>query len=333
MYDSAVEFPFAVHDVLAGDVPQAELAHLHAVTAFTVSRLMGSDGQGEFWCAQLSSPACRRINEADSARYDHGMLGRDEHGLYAWAHYIALRPHHPGVFRADCAGIAADLAYVVDVSLGADDVFESSKVDWVATVIVSATPAVNRGLSAAAAPPYRAVAVAPSRRLHDGTGSPASHLRQGLDEVIVSLADLTGTVVAQIPRPVEVKARKHSRHRGVGPSYSWDGHEVRYHTLDPVEGQLVWSSTTDLDEALSWMADDVARSVALSWAQRTPAAHTMGAGELRWMLATPMWLTLMTALDSAWAERTRNQIALLRRRQGPRQHTSDSNYFAGRAGR
>ena len=310
-YQSAVVFPFVVRDVLAPRPSEAEAEHLLGLSAVTLTRLVGADGQGEFWCAQLNDPVCRRISDADSARYGYDMVGRDGEGLYAWAHYIALRPHYTGVFGPDCPDVAADLAYVVDVSLGVDAVFESHKVDWAATVIVGGSSSANEGRPATVEMSQVVGDPATPRRL-DGAAS-AEDLGRGLDKVVAALADLTGTDITEIPRPAEVKARSHSRHRGVGPSYSWDGREMRYHTVDPSDGQLVWWSTADLDEGLFWMADDVARSVALSWARRAPASQTMSDGQVRWMLAIPMWLTLMASLNLEWAEKTRSRIALLRR--------------------
>jgi hypothetical protein len=60
------------------------------------------------------------------------------------------------------------------------------------------------------------------------------------------------------------------------------------------------------------MVDDVARAVAWVWARRTPAARTMNDDDVQWLLATPMWLTLMTALDASWAAKTRARISALR---------------------
>ncbi len=73
-------------------------------------------------------------------------------------------------------------------------------------------------------------------------------------------------------------------------------------------------STADPEEALYWMVDDVARSLAWSWAQRTPASRTMDRDQVKWLLAVPMWLTLVTALDGGeWARKTRGRISELRK--------------------
>ena len=68
---------------------------------------------------------------------------------------------------------------------------------------------------------------------------------------------------------------------------------MRYHTVDPRRGP-VWQSTADPREALYWMVDDVARSVAWTWARRTPAARMTNDDDVQWLLVAP-WLTLITA--------------------------------------
>lgn len=135
---------------------------------------------------------------------------------------------------------------------------------------------------------------------------------RALDGVIATLGGLTGIPISEDPRPTEVKTRKHSHYQGTGPSYSFDGSEMRYHTSDPVHG-LLWRSTSDPDEALYWIADDVARSMAWSWSRRTPSARVMDPFKLRGLLAVPLWQTLMTALDVRWAGRTRVRISEIRR--------------------
>ena len=118
---------------------------------------------------------------------------------------------------------------------------------------------------------------------------------------------LSGSVVADIPRPQEVKAHKQPPHRGQAPTYSFTGSEVRYQTVDTDTSPRI-GSTADPEEALYWMADDVARSLAWSWAQRTPAARMLDRGQVKWLLAVPMWLTLVTALDVEWGRKTRGRI-------------------------
>jgi hypothetical protein len=53
-----------------------------------------------------------------------------------WTYYIALQTHDAVTFSPDAHSVVVDLAYVIDPSLGYDAAFDSSKVDWVATVTV-----------------------------------------------------------------------------------------------------------------------------------------------------------------------------------------------------
>ncbi|WP_157838284.1 hypothetical protein [Mycolicibacterium aromaticivorans] len=324
------EFPVVVREVLSSTGPQSELDAAMATYAVTLGCLTGAQGEaehwcGEYWCAQLMQPIQRPIADVDRPRYDPAYVGADGDGLFAWTHYIALRPHAAGALEPGAQSVVADFAYVVDASLGAGTVFDSTKVDWVATVVVdavlaqSAEPEPQPEPEEQAAPraplPRAAVGQEPSPREQlSQVGSEVSSERFGgaLDGVLTTLASLSGSVIGELPRPQEVKARKQSRHRGHGPTYSFTGSEVRYQTVDPVRGE-VSVSTADPEEALYWMVDDVARSLAWSWAQRTPASRTMDRDQVKWLLAVPMWLTLVTALDGEWARKTRGRISELRK--------------------
>lgn len=66
--------------------------------------------------------------------------------------------------------------------------------------------------------------------------------------MLAALAGVVGTNFGpDIPRPQEVKARRHKP--GRGPTYNSDGHLFRYHTMHPTEG-LSWRSTADPHEML-----------------------------------------------------------------------------------
>jgi hypothetical protein len=324
-------FGFVVREIISGPRELEEAAPAQAVT---LACLAGSDGEGQFWCGQLEQPVKHRIGQTvDPDRYHADYLDHDEFGPFVWTYYIALQTHDAVTFSPDAHSVVVDLAYVIDPSLGYDTAFDSSKVDWVATVTVdganaevTAEPGPDSQVIPELQPQPESEPSAPMRRAESVLRAPIEQLAEegpsisreqfghALDGALATLGTLTGAFPLDIPRPREVKARKHSpdRFRGERPSYSFQANEVRYHTVDPRRGP-VWESTTDPGEALYWMVDDVARSVAWTWARRTPAARTMSDDHVQWLLAAPMWLTLITALDASWAGKTRARISALKK--------------------
>ena len=326
-----VGFGFVVREIISGPRELEEAAPAQAVT---LACLAAADGEGQFWCGQLEQPVKHRIGQTvDPDRYHVDYLDHDEFGPFVWTYYIALQPHDAVAFSPDAHSVVVDLAYVIDPSLGYDTAFDSSKVDWVATVTVEGADAQvipepesepeviaepePQPEPEPSAPMPRAEPVLPApieQLAEEGTSISPEQFGHALDGALATLGTLTGTFPLDTPRPREVKARKHSpnRFRGEGPSYSFQANEVRYNTVDPLRGP-VWESTTDPGEALYWMVDDVARSVAWTWARRTPAARTMNDDQVQWLLAAPMWLTLITALDASWAGKTRARISALKK--------------------
>ena len=240
----AAGFPFAVREIIYTTVSQAELDEVFAT--YGVTLVVGPEGQDHYWCAELAQPVKRRIEDLDHSRHDPDYVGVDEDGAFAWTHYVALRPHD-GTFGPDVRGAVADFAYVVDASLGAGTVFDSTKVDWVATVVVDSrgpdptpspralmtdgdepwSPPVDR----AEPPPQPPPSLPP--RLREPPAFSSEQFGRAVDGVVATLAGLTGTPVSEVPRPTEVKARKHSRYQGRGPSYSFDGSEMQISHLGP----------------------------------------------------------------------------------------------------
>ncbi|QEN17523.1 hypothetical protein ACRDU6_00875 (plasmid) [Mycolicibacterium sp. ELW1] len=299
--------------------------------AVTLGNLASGEGGPAVWCAQLEQPIKHRIGQpADPCRYQAEYLDRDEFGLFLWVYFIAVKPHGSATVTAQEHSAVAELAYVVDPSLGYDTVLDSTKVDWVGTVSVDfaakepRTPPELAPQAQPALPPrpdpppleriHARPPASPVERLGvDGTEVSTERFRHALDGAIATIADLTGMSRNDLPHPQEVKAHKHSRarRRDTGALYSFKGAELRYSTTDPARG-AVWLSTTNPEEALYWMVDDVARLAAVAWAQRCPAAWVMGRAQVQWMLAVPMWQTLIAALNTQWAGNTRTRISALR---------------------
>lgn len=332
-------FPFVIGQVVTTRFGR-ELRDAMATEALVLNSMATVDGR-TVWCAQLEDPVQLRIGWDDRDRYDPAYVGEDNAGAFLWTFFVTIHPHIAGSFTAGARGVVADLAFVVDASLSSDPYFNPGKVRWAATVVVdaerSSPPLPVSGdpdrMSHPSLSPERPTGVQHDRSGNDGShdgrlgrAAPrkvlsrtagevsAEEFRLALEGAISRLAALTGTPVVDVPRPREVKARKHSRHRGSGPTYSI-GREVRYHTADPVHG-LIWKESDDPDEALYWLVDDIARSLALGWARRAPAAAAMNGQQVLWSLAIPMWQTLMTALDTRWELRTRSRIAQFGRRAG-----------------
>lgn len=319
-----------VRDATSGPV---ELQLATPVQAVTLGSLASGEGGPAVWCAQLEQPIKHRIGQlADSYRYQADYLDRDELGPFFWVYFIAVKPRDGATVTAQKHSAVAELAYVVDPSLGYDTVLDSTKVDWVGTVTVDfaaeepqAGPLLAQQAQPAIPPhpelPDRTHIRTPSpvERLGvDGTEVSTERFRHALDGAIATIADLTGMSRNDLSHPQEVKAHKHSRarRRDTGAAlYSFKDTELRYSTTDPIRG-AVWLSTTNPEEALYWMVDDVARLAAFAWAQRCPASRVMSRAQVQWMLAVPMWQTLVAALNTQWATDTRTRISAMHQHAG-----------------
>lgn len=327
--DGGGGFAFVVREIIDGPTDLEEAVPARAVTR---SCLAGPDGDGEFWCAQLEQPVKHRIGQAvDPHRYHGDYLDQDELGPFFWTYYIAIQTRESVPFGPSSHGVVVNLAYIIDPSLGYGTTFDSTKVDWVATATVDAAdtdvvtepqpqphphPEPQPDPQRYTPPPHAHAErpLLPRGQLADkGTEVTVEQFGYAIDSALTTMADLTGTSSTDIARPQEVKARKHSpsRFRDKGPAYSFHGNELRYSTVDPIRGP-VWNSTTDPEEALYWIVNDAARSMAWTWAHRAPASRTMSARQVQWLLAMPMWLSLVTALDTKWGARTRATISELR---------------------
>jgi hypothetical protein len=183
-----------------------------------------------------------RIDQTvDTGRYHADYLDRDEFGPFVWAYYIALQTHDAVTFSADAHSVVVDLAYVIDPSLGYDTTFDSNKVDWVATATVdganaevSAEPEVipepePQPESASSAPLRRAEPVLPApieQLAEEGPSVSREQFGHALDGALATLGTLTGSFPLDMPRPREVKARKHSPDRFRGGARPTQANEV-----------------------------------------------------------------------------------------------------------
>jgi hypothetical protein len=103
--------------------------------AITLRCLPDTNGQGEFWCARLEEPLKYRIGgEFDTGRCQSEFLGRDDQGQFLWIQIIVVSGRGSDRLHPGMRGLAVDLAYVVDHTLGQDSVLDRAKIDSVAVV-------------------------------------------------------------------------------------------------------------------------------------------------------------------------------------------------------
>ena len=130
-----------------------------------------------------------------------------------------------------------------------------------------------------------------------------------LDQMTATLADLAGKHLsgdAMVPQRIEPGDELSED----TPTYSLHADALHYRTWHPLHG-WVQRETTDPDELLYWIVDDVASSIAWRWAQRAPAFADMDQHRAARTLWMPYWHVLMYALRPEWGRRTRESIQLL----------------------
>jgi hypothetical protein len=71
------------------------------------------------------------------------------------------------------------------------------------------------------------------------------------------------------------------------------------------------AGTTDPDELLYWVVDEIARGLAWTWAQNAPAYAAMSPQQARKTLWLPCWHILIHGLRPDWSKRTRETIRTL----------------------
>jgi len=254
----------------------------------------GPNGTGDFIYASLNTPVKHRFAGGfATARRQPERLDHDEHGTFLWVSDVVMRAHVPGVRPYfGMRDFAVDLAYVVDPSLREDGVFDATKVEFVGVVEIDATEDAHWPRSSAAPD---AAPAEPAPRL-----KPVGEFEQRVDDIAAALAVLAGQQVGNhIAVPKQIGPHDEPP-EGI-PSYRI-GDVLRYHTLDPISGWM-WRETTDPEELLYWIADDIAAGIAWRWAQRAPASGTMRRQDALWNLAMPYWRLLMRGLRMDWGNR------------------------------
>lgn len=279
MADARAQERITVSSLAFRDLPTgpAELRDELPLVATVLRVIPGPQGRGEFWCVRLERPVKYRIGDAfDTTRCQSEFLGNDSAGQFLWIQIIVVSAHHPGQrIQPGITGMQVDVAYVVDLTLGQDSALDPVKVDYAGIAIVDDQP----GLLAVRA-----------------------GLIDRLQSLVSALKELSGQDLDDhVPQPVGPDAVQCDK------VYAITSADLRYYDGSDDTGQG-WRSTTDPDELLYWIADDLARHAAWGWTQRTPSAARQDQHLLRDLLWIPQWLLLLTALDPRWAERTRRRV-------------------------
>jgi hypothetical protein len=265
--------------------------------ATTLRCLPDKNGQGEFWCARMEEPLKYRFDsEFDTARCQPEFLGRDDQGQFLWIQIVVVSARGNNRLRPGMRGLPADLAYVVDHTLGQDSVLDRTKIENVAVVHI------DDDIGDHVEPPRTAL-----QRLS------VEDFNMQLLKLVATLATLTGhhPGLDQVPEPIE---SRRGRGRRV---YDVRSDNLRYYTFDRATRQWRWHTTTDPDELLYWILEDVADILARAWAHKAPSFKTMDKPQALEVLWMPQWQSLMTALNVEWGKRTGERIESLRGRQNP----------------
>lgn len=286
---------FVIRNVQEG--PQELRAQLPR-TASTLRCLTDHDGRGEFWCAQLEEPLKYRINaDFDTRRCQPEFLGHDETGPFVWIQIIVVQARGEGRLHAGMRHLPVDLSYVVDLTLGQDPVLDPAKIATVAVVdIDDADP------DAAAPTPE------PQPEAEHLEPVSAEDFSVQLNQLVAVLATLTGQHpgLDGVPEPVEAR-RGHGRR-----VYDLGSTPLRYYTYNRTVRRWQWRITSDPDELLYWILEEIASGLAWAWAQKAPSYKTMDERRAREVLWMPQWQSLMTALNVEWGNRTGDRIRALR---------------------
>lgn len=263
-------------------------------TASTLRCLTDRHGRGEFWCARLAEPLKYRVNaDFDTSRCQPEFLGHDDAGAFVWIQIIVIQARGEGRLHAGMRGLPVDLAYVVDLTLGQDPVLGAAKVDSVGIVEIDD-----------ADQDFTAPAEEPQPQTEQLEPLDVDEFSVQLQQLVAVLATLTGLYpdLDAVPEPVESR-RGHSRRL-----YDVRSDALRYYTYNRPQQRWVWRTTSDPDELLYWILDEIASGLAWAWAQKAPSYKTMDERHAREVLWMPQWQSLMTALKVDWGNRTGDRI-------------------------
>jgi hypothetical protein len=339
---------FSIDSTLAG---APDLAARLPVTATLLNRLWATDNNLQYWCARLDEPLRFHFpSDFDTSRCQTDYLDSDQDGPFLWVLVVALcvLPHRADL-TSDPAGMDADLAYVVDNSLGYDTYLNRAKVEFAGVVHITPEPTSPHGQPARVgavdsaqpdtsssqpeADPAAAVFLDTEQHTlddSDGVGrrEPLAHnvdeFHTHLDRLVTELTAMAG------------------RHPGLGPllphqftdttdtteqtGYNLDDLPATYRSWEPRAG---WNtrSTNDFDELLYWIVDDMARMLAWRLTVNAPSYPKVKPTRAQSILFFPYWRALVFAVDADWGERTAASIGELILSRGRPPGPDADHYF------
>jgi hypothetical protein len=253
---------FVLHTLHAG---AADLGVALPLYATVLRQLRDRDGRG-YWQARLDRPVTFQPAEPAAAAL--------------WIHDLIVTPSEPDrALHAGMRDLAVDVAAVIDSRISDDHLLDPGKVAGIGAGLID-----DLDQDAPPEPRPPAPAAPPAEEK-----APRS-FRADLQTWVARLASVAAEQPDQIPRETHT-----------GPGYTIGTDELTYRSAGP-DGSTRTRATTDPDELLFWIVDDLARDLATHWTLRAPAFR--GDDDAGRELLLARWQNLMAALSTDWGRRT-----------------------------
>lgn len=270
---------------LSGQLP------IYGALLFTVT----SQRRDDCWLAQLD----QAIRYHPPAELDRTLLhplpihhGPD--GDFVWIHQFLIYPRLAGAsIQAGAKSTAVHIHYVVDITARPDGQLDYDKTQYIGTGVIDE---ISLTVAAPLGPP-----VAPPPAAAEPPWLISGHaFRCELDVTVAQLATLARA------HPRSIPGEGAHRASDTGAFYVIEPTKLTYSTVDPENGPHV-RDTTDPDDLLYWIVDDLARTLAYE-AATANTAYSHAAGDIRnlWLLH---WTYLMAAISPDWGVRTHTRLA------------------------
>lgn len=116
-----------------------ELRAALPMSATTLRCLTDAQGCGEYWCARLEEPVKYRFPAGfNPDRCQREFLGRDAVGEFLWVQIVAVHAIKPDQgLGPGMRGLAVELAYVIDLTLGRDQVLDPAKIEPITEAVIN----------------------------------------------------------------------------------------------------------------------------------------------------------------------------------------------------